>query len=58
MVFAMVQETYVGEDAGVPISTYRFSLPKKVLFVVVVVVPTVVLAFIQFMRFVASLKDT
>ena len=48
----------VGDEAGVPISTYRFSEAVKVLFVDNVKVPTVVEALSKFIKLVPSEKTT
>lgn len=52
----IVQEIFVGLDAGVPTSTYRFSPAVKVLFEVKTVVPTVVEELFTFVQFVPSPK--
>lgn len=53
-----MQDIVFGLEAGVPISTYRFSEEVKVLLVENPKVPTVVEAFSISIKFVASLKET
>lgn len=58
MLLEIVQLIFLGLEAGVPTSTYLFSLAVKVLFVVNAVVPTVVEALLEFIRLVPSDTDT